>query len=174
MKTQGLHYLMFACMIYLGFCVASLLPAKAQELNSSSGPIAIPGHGCTAPRCGAGTPDPDCGNAYARCQWITVTVPQTAQNIRAVPTASKESVSWVDCPAVPNGAKYPFMDCAKNLGWIRFLQVQPKIVTDSSGAHVSWQAINWASYQQYGKVTVYYTLPKTQAETSSKKQTKKP
>jgi hypothetical protein len=52
------------------------------------------------------------------------------------------------------------MDCAKNIGWIRFKGVQPGLLTDASGVHVFWEVMNWASYRQYGKVTVYYTLPK--------------
>jgi hypothetical protein len=160
MKTQAAHKtLAFAMFAFcLCFCAGQLL---AQELSASSGPVDVPGNGCpTSVGCGAGSPDPECPNPYVHCKVIKVTVPQAAQNIRAVPTASKDGANWVDCPAHPNGAVYPFMDCAKNISWIRFKEVQPTIQTDANGIHVLWEVINWASYTQYGKVTVYYTLPK--------------
>jgi hypothetical protein len=153
----------FVCAMYALCLFLTTRQAVAQELSATSGPIAVPGHGCTTNNCGPGTPDPQCPNQYVHCEVIEVTVPQTAQYVRAVPTASKDNVNWVGCPAHPNGAVYPFMDCAANLGWIRFNGVQPRLQTDASGVHVFWEMINWASYPQYGKVTVYYTLPKGSA-----------
>lgn len=119
----------------------------------------VPGNNDTQPSAGPGTPDPDCNNNYAHCVNVTVTISNTAQNIQVIPSASRDGVTWVSCPPVPNGAKYPFMDCARYAPFIRFMGVAPIQKTEEGGVLISWQAINWASYEQQAQLTVYYDLP---------------
>jgi hypothetical protein len=81
-----------------------------------------------------------------------------------IPALNSQAQERLGYPPVPNGSKYPFMDCARNLPFIRFLQTVPTITTDGGGVHVSWVAINSASYDQKAQITVSYTLPNTTGE----------
>jgi hypothetical protein len=110
-------------------------------------------------------PDPICPpgskikpNYFGTCKIVEVILPVGAQFVSAVPEARDHvgAGDWKPCPAVPNGAVYPFMDCAANVGYLRFIKTSPAVEAKADGVHVTWQAINWASYQREVRITVQY------------------
>jgi hypothetical protein len=92
----------------------------------------------------------------AQCTTLSATIPVGSQYVGAQVFAKNlDATNWSSCPIHFAG----FMDCARYIGWVRFLGNVPTIVTTSSGTTVSWQMINWATYARQGKLVVLYTQP---------------
>lgn len=117
------------------------------------------------------SPDPVCpGSKYLDsgpkdlgfCTTLQAVLPIGSQFIDATPEARDVAGTgpWVSCPVHPQGAVYPFMDCAVNAnGYVRFIETSPTIKTEADGIHVSWQIINWSTKVREGRLTVHYTQP---------------
>jgi len=130
-------------------CLALLLTAvMAWGTQAANVQSVSPGEG------GTSDTDPDCSSAGTECGWITVVLPAGSQVDGVTAAASNDGQNFLDCPAVPHGAKYSYMDCTAMR--VRYLNSQPQIVVTSSSVQVNWQLVNWNTHRVWGKLVVNY------------------
>jgi hypothetical protein len=123
--------------------------AKGTILEAYSTGVAVKGGGVTIS-------DPKCTTSGANCTMIRIGLPAGAQYVGAsVWAKNQDRVEWSPCPPHPAG----FMDCARYIGYVRFLGSYPQLTTTSTGVEVQWEMINWATYPRDGMLVVDYFMP---------------